>query len=43
VPYLPGQGAPCMALDEMVRGLRLAVRSALRAPHEAKLGAGATH
>lgn len=29
LPYLPEQGQPSMALDAMVRGLRIAVRSAL--------------
>ena len=33
LPYLPEQGAPCMLLDEMVRGLRLAVDCALTTPH----------
>ncbi len=41
VPYLPEQGAPSMALDEVVRGLRLALRSALRADGDVALGAGA--
>ena len=43
VPYLPEQGAPSMALDEMVRGLRLALRSALLAEVDLSLGAGAAH
>lgn len=44
VPYLPEQGAPSMALDDMVSGLRLAVRCALLSPYEdQRLGAGATH
>lgn len=43
VPYLPAQGAPSMALDEVVRGLRLALRSALRANGDVALGAGAAH
>ncbi len=33
LPCLPDQGAPCMPLDEMVRGLRLAVESALTTPY----------
>ena len=37
----PEQGAPSMALDEVVRGLRLALRSALRADGDVALGAGA--
>lgn len=32
VPYLPEQGSPCMPLEEMMRGLRLAVKSALKTP-----------
>jgi pyroglutamyl-peptidase len=43
VPWLPEQGAPSMALDEMVRGLRLAVRCALLTPLDASMGAGAAH
>ena len=43
VPYLPEQGAPSMALDEMVRGLRLALRCALHTNGDAALGAGAAH
>lgn len=43
LPWLPGQGTPSMALDEMVRGLRLALRCALLADGDAALGAGAAH
>ena len=43
LPYLPEQGVPGMALDEMVRGLRLALRCALLADGDAALGAGAAH
>lgn len=43
VPYLPEQGAPSMAQGEMVRGLRLALRSALMADSDLALGAGAAH
>ncbi len=43
VPWLPEQGTPNMALDEIVRGLRQAVRSALLAQEDAALGAGTTH
>ena len=43
VPYLPEQGAPSMAQGEMVRGLRLALRSALLADGDLALGAGAAH
>ena len=41
VPYLPGQGLPCMALEDVVRGLRLAITSALTTEHDARIGAGA--
>lgn len=41
VPYLPGQGLPCMPLDEMVRGLRVAIASALSTQNDVELGAGA--
>jgi pyroglutamyl-peptidase len=43
VPWLPEQGLPGMALDEIVRGLALAVRTAVRTPADAALGAGASH
>jgi pyroglutamyl-peptidase len=43
VPYLPEQGVPSMALDEMVRGLRLALRCALLTHGDAAIGAGAAH
>lgn len=41
VPYLPEQGAPSMALEDMVRGLRLALRCALVTQHDIARGAGA--
>jgi pyroglutamyl-peptidase len=41
VPYLHGMGVPCMPLDEMVRGLRVAIASALVTEQDALLGAGA--
>jgi len=41
VPYLPEQGAPSMTLDDMARGLRLAVRCALTTQHDIVQGAGA--
>ncbi|MFC5521041.1 pyroglutamyl-peptidase I [Polaromonas jejuensis] len=41
VPYVPGQGEPSLALDDMVRGLRLAVATALATPRDMALGAGA--
>ena len=40
VPWLPGQGAPSMALDDVVRGLRIAVRVALGTHTDLALGAG---
>ena len=41
VPYLPGQGVPCMLLEEMVRGLRVAVACALVTEQDTLIGAGA--
>ncbi len=43
VPWLPEQGTPSMALDDIVRGLRVAVRSALQVSKDTALGAGTTH
>jgi pyroglutamyl-peptidase len=43
VPWLPEQGTPNMALDDVVRGLRVAVRAALVTPQDTLLAAGATH
>ena len=43
VPWLPEQGTPSMALDDIVRGLRLAVQCALRVQQDEALAAGATH
>lgn len=43
VPWLPEQGTPGMALDDIVRGLRLALRCALQVDKDAALGAGATN
>ncbi|MBK6385914.1 MAG: pyroglutamyl-peptidase I [Rhodoferax sp.] len=43
VPFLPEQGKPNMALEDMVRGLRLAVRCALQTREDQLLGAGTTH
>lgn len=44
VPWLPEQGTPSMALDDVVRGLRVALRCALEnLPQTPELGAGATH
>lgn len=41
VPYLPEQGLPSMMLEEMVRGLRVAIATALATPQDIALGAGA--
>lgn len=41
VPFLPGQGQPHMALEEVVRGLRVAVRTALTTQRDITRGAGA--
>ena len=41
VPYLPGQGMPCMPLDEIVRGLRLALAQTLLTKRDLALSAGA--
>ncbi|MBX3588448.1 MAG: pyroglutamyl-peptidase I [Ramlibacter sp.] len=43
VPWLPGQGTPGMALDDMVRGLAIALRAALLTPVDIARGAGALH
>ena len=43
VPYLPGQGLPCMPLEEIVRGLQVAVITALTIRGDAGLAAGALH
>jgi pyroglutamyl-peptidase len=45
IPYLPLQaaarrGAPSMALDDVVRGLEIALRTAIATPVDRKLGAG---
>ncbi len=41
VPFLPQQGVPSLPLEEVVRGLRLAVRAALTHTADLALGAGA--
>ena len=41
VPYLQGQGLPCMALEDMVRGIRIAIECAFVNPSDILLGAGA--
>ncbi len=42
VPWLPEQGTPNMPLEDIVRGLRVAVRCALSQRQDRVLGAGAT-
>lgn len=41
VPWLPGQGQPHMATEELVRGLRVAVAAALTTTTDIRSGAGA--
>lgn len=43
VPWLPEQGVPSMALDDTVRGLRLALQCALRVQRDEPHAGGATH
>ena len=43
VPWLPEQGTPALALDAIVRGLRVAVHCALQVSRDEVRGAGATH
>ncbi|MES2482700.1 MAG: pyroglutamyl-peptidase I [Pseudomonadota bacterium] len=43
VPWLPSQGTPGMPLEEMVRGLREALRCAVATQTDARVGAGADH
>lgn len=43
LPFLPEQGTPSMPLEEMVRGLRIAIRCALHTGQDLSLAAGATH
>jgi pyroglutamyl-peptidase len=40
VPYLPEQGAPNLALEKIVQGLRVAIKSALTHTTDRVLGAG---
>ncbi|MEP6824752.1 MAG: pyroglutamyl-peptidase I, partial [Ramlibacter sp.] len=40
MPWLPQQGQPSMGLDEIVRGLRLAIACALETPHDIRKPAG---
>jgi len=41
VPFLPGQGQPHMAQEDVVRGLRVALRAALTTQRDISHGAGA--
>lgn len=41
VPWLPGQGQPSMRMDEIVRGLDIAIACALATPHDIRRQAGA--
>lgn len=41
VPWLPEQGMPCMRLDELVRGLEIAIATALATRHDIRKEAGA--
>lgn len=48
IPYLPAQaalhpGAPSMALEDMVRGVRVALKAAIATPRDIRVAAGATH
>ncbi len=43
VPWLPSQGTPGMPLEDMVRGLRAAVRCALETGTDVAASAGAEH
>ncbi|WHZ10333.1 MAG: Pyrrolidone-carboxylate peptidase [Burkholderiaceae bacterium] len=43
LPFLPEQGNPSMSQDDMVRGLRAAIRCALRTTHDSAHGAGSLH
>ncbi|KRC01021.1 pyrrolidone-carboxylate peptidase [Hydrogenophaga sp. Root209] len=43
VPWLPEQGSPSMPLEDIVRGLKLAVRCAMLIEQDTALGAGATN
>ncbi|MEZ5646915.1 MAG: pyroglutamyl-peptidase I [Burkholderiaceae bacterium] len=43
VPWLPEQGAPSMAQDDIVRALRVLLRCALQTHEDLRVAAGATH
>ena len=40
VPWVPEQGLPCMPLQDIARGLTVAVRTALTTPHDVSVGSG---
>ena len=41
IPYARGQGSPCMEIDEMVRGIALAIEVSLLATEDVRLSGGA--
>jgi pyroglutamyl-peptidase len=41
VPFLPEQGMPCMRVEEIVRGLEIAITTALSTHHDIRKEAGA--
>lgn len=41
LPWLPQQGQPSMTLEQLVHGLRVALRCAVRTQHDVRLQAGA--
>ena len=43
VPWLPSQGSPAMPLQDLVRGLQVAVACALRTERDAGVSAGTEH
>jgi len=43
VPWLPTQGIPSLPLDDVVRGLHLALRCALQTERDVVVASGATH
>ncbi len=43
LPWVPAQGQPCVPLEQMVRGLRLAIGCALVATQDIRKEAGALH
>lgn len=43
LPFVPEQGTPCMPLEDMVRGVKIAIRCALATREDATLSAGAEH